>query len=157
MWNRPTGLSMTLLPTDRLLPMRGSNHSAFLDMLFLWGNKNDVDQNYRDVVLPYGFSVTQASNEKWNVIDVSGFTRAVASVPGGRGQPSIVPVKRFSFNSHAQGEWFVGTVSDWDSIVYRTEKLPTQEAALAAAKKWLDSNKPKWDSYVSAINFERRP
>ena len=157
MWSRPAGLSPTLLPTDRLLPVRGSDHPAFLQMLFLWGKNSDVDQNYRDVVLPHGFSVMKAEGETWNVLDVSGFTRAVANVPGGRGQPAIVPVKRFSFNSHAQGERFVGTVSDWASIVYRTPKLETQEAALAAAKKWLDDTKPKWDSYVSAINFERRP
>ena len=157
MWSRPAGLSPTLLPTDNLLPVRGSDHPAFLEMLFLWGAKSDVDQNYRSVVLPHGFRSSRVSDEQWEVLDITNFARALVSVPGGRGQPSIVPLKRFLYNSHAVDRFFVGTVSDWASVVYRTQKMTTQEAALAGAKKWLDDNKPKWDSYVSAINFERRP
>jgi len=157
MWSRPGCIKDPIQPTERLLPTRGSDHHAFVDMLFLWGDPNQDDQNFRAVVLPHGFSLTKVSDGQWDVRDVSDFTRASVSVPGGKLIPSIVPLKRFSYNSHAVDRFFIGTVTDWSAIVYRTQRLSTQTEAIAAAKKWLDDHKPKWDSYISAVNFERRP
>jgi hypothetical protein len=91
-------------------------------------------------------------------MDLNGFPRAVVLASGDRGSvPSIAPVKRFHMGADPLRAGFRGFVSDWDSIVYRTTVRGTQEDALCLAKKWLDDNKPRWDSYTSAINFERRP
>lgn len=141
-----------------LLPSRGSEHPAFVDMLFLWGAALEDHPMFRCIALPSGFSLTKTSEVRWEVVDGSGFPRAVVSVPTGRGAvPSIAPVRRFHVGADPLRGGYRGYVSDWDSIVYRTTVKFTQVDALSIATKWLDDNKPRWDSYTSAVNFERRP
>lgn len=152
MWSRAKIQAAPVCISDRVLPRRGSDHPAFLEMVFLWGDCLD-DSRFRQVVLPYGFHL-----EDKEIKDLNGFTRATVILPTGKNEvPSIVPVRRFSFNAVVVDEEFRGTVGDWDSIVYRTPRFKTQKEALSKAKKWLDENRPKWDSYISQINFERRP
>jgi hypothetical protein len=158
MFSREIPISQPVEVTNGILPVRGSEHTAFVDMLFLWGAPHEEDPGFRSVVLPSGFSLVPAGESRWEVRDMDGFPRAVVLVPGGRGAvPSISPVRRFYMGADHPSAGFRGFVGDWDSIVYRTTVRRTQEDALCLAKKWLDDNKPRWDSYTSAINFERRP
>jgi hypothetical protein len=157
MWTRGKIQALEVCVSDCVLPSRGSEHQAFVEMLFLWGERLN-DSRYRSVVLPYGFCLRKIHEERHEIRDLNDFTRAVVLLPKGKNElPSIVPVRRFSFNAIAVDEQFRGTVGDWDSIVYRTPRFKTQKEALSTAKKWLDENQPKWDSYISQINFERRP
>jgi hypothetical protein len=157
MWTRGKIQVPQVCVSNSVLPARGSDHQAFVEMLFLWGGRLN-DSRYRSVVLPHGFCLRKIDEEHYEIRDLNDFTRASVLIPTGRAEvPSIVPVRRFSFNALSVGEQFRGTVADWDSIVYRTPCFKTQKEALCKAKKWLDENRPKWDSYISQINFERRP
>lgn len=147
-----------ILPSSAALPARGSNHPAFVDMLFLWGRTLEEDSRYREVVLPSGFVVVSAGEDRYEVRDMNGFVRAVAMIPADRPRiPAISPVKRFGLGSEQTGQEYKGVVYDWGSAIYRTKLLPTENAAVSEAKEWLDVNKPRWDSYTAAVNFERHP
>ena len=158
MFSRAIASIQPVVVSDCLLPARGSEHAAFVEMLFLWGEPYGADPRFRSVLMPSGFSLKQISESRWETKDLDGFSRAVVLTPGGRGAiPSVSPLKRFSLGADPLRAGFRGFVSDWDSIVYRTTVRGTQADALCLAKKWLDDNKPWWDSYTSAVNFERRP
>jgi hypothetical protein len=158
MFSRTIVNSQPVEVSDCLLPARGSEHAAFVEMLFLWGEPHEVDLRFRSVVMPSGFSLKSISEFRLEIRDLAGFPRAVVLTPGDRGAvPSVSPVKRFSLGADPLRAGFRGFVSDWDSIVYRTTVRGTQVDALCLVKKWLDDNKPRWDSYTSAVNFERRP
>jgi hypothetical protein len=127
-------------------------------MLFLWGAPHESDPRFRTVVLPSGFSLVSTGESRWEVRDLGGYPRAVVTFSQARGAvPSILPIRRFSFSADVVKDRFRGVVSDWDSIVYRTPAQKMQSVALFMAKKWLDDYKPRWNSYISAVNFERRP
>lgn len=152
---RPPALAQ-LEVSASLLPNRGSNHPAFVEMLFLWGSVHEADSRFRNVVLPHGFCLCKTGDRSYEVRDLNAFVRALVTVPVAKTDaPSIIPVKRFSFNVANVDGMFVGAVADRGSIVYRTKRLKTQAEAIAASKKWLDENRPKWDSYISEINFSR--
>lgn len=157
-FSREVAIAPRVVVSETLLPARGSEHHAFVDMLFLWCAPLEADPMFRSVVLPSGFSLTQTSDTRWEVKDGNGFARAVVMVPEGRGMvPSISPVRRFHAGADSLRAGYRGFVSDWDSIVFRTAVKSTQADALLGATKWLDDNKPRWDSYTSAVNFDRRP
>jgi len=158
MFSRAVAGIQPVVVSDGLLPTRGSEHAAFTEMLFLWGALHETDPRFRSVVMPSGFSLLPVNESRWKVRDLNGFTRAFVHTPEARGAvPSISPVRRFSCNAEPSRDGFRGFVGDWDSVVYRTTARKTQADALCLAKKWLDDNKPRWDSYTSAVNFERRP
>jgi hypothetical protein len=158
MFSRDIALVPPIQVSDSVLPARGSSHPGFVEMLFLWGDLHDDDQRFRRVILPSGFLLVAIDQNRWSIADQNGFTRAEVHVPAGRSAfPHIRPMKRFDVNAESTGEKFRGLVSDWSTVVYRTTALKAQSDALAMAKKWLDDNKPGWDSHISAVNFERRP
>lgn len=155
-WSRGRPASVLLEVSDCLLPSRGSNHPAFVEMLFLWGGVRQDDSRYRDVVLPHGFCLCKTGDQTYEVRDLGGFARALVTVPASKKDaPSIIPIRRFSFNVGNVDGLFIGSVYDRSGVVYRTKRLKTQAEAVAASKKWLDDNRPKWDSYISQINFSR--
>ena len=157
MWTRGKIQTPQVCISDHVLPARGSDHQAFVEMLFLWGDRLG-DSRYRSVVLPHGFCLRKKDEERYEIRDLNDFPRAAVLIPTGKNElPSIVPLRRFSLNAVTVNDGFRGTVGDWDSVVYRTPCFKTQKEALCKAKKWLDENQPKWDSYISQINFERRP
>jgi hypothetical protein len=158
MFSRLTPGVQQVVVSETTLPTRGSDHPAFTEMLFLWHAQHEMDPKFRSVYLPSGFSLLKIEESRWEIRDRDGFPRAVVHAPNARGSvPSISPLRRFSCNAEPHHDEYRGFVSDWGSIVYRTGSRKTQADALCMAKKWLDDNKPRWDSYTSAVNFERRP
>jgi hypothetical protein len=107
--------------------------------------------------LPSGFSLIEVDACRFEIVDLDGNVRATILAPqDGARIPSIQPVKRYSVNAEPSGTQYKGVVYDRDGAVYRTKPLKTQQEAASAARKWLDDNKPRWDSYTSAVNFEPR-
>lgn len=158
MFSRGVAVTPTPSLSRDLLPARGSDHAAFVEMLFLWGSPHGTDDRFRSVVLPSGFSLQAVDESRWHIVDRNGFTRAIATAPKDRGAvPSIQPVKRFTHGADRVSDGYRGFVKDWNSVVYRATISQTQDGALRMAKKWLDANKPRWDSYTSPVNFERTP
>jgi len=138
-----------------ILPARGSYHQAFVEMLFLWGEVLEEDARFRRVVLPSGFSLVTVDVYRSEVRDLEGNVRAAIATPqDGRKVPSISPVKRYSLGAEMVGVQHRGVAYDRGSAVYRTKPFTAQQDAVSTVKKWLDENKPRWDSYVSAVNFE---
>lgn len=139
--------------SENLLPSNGSNHAAFVEMSFIWKEVLEEDDRLRAVKLPYGFSLKQVDEEKLNIIDSSGFVRSLVSFS--KNSASITPVKRFSFEVISNENGNAGIVRDWDTIVYRTPVSRDQKESVELVKNWLFSHKPRWESYISPINFER--
>lgn len=138
-----------------ILPARGSDHMAFVEMLFLWGEAIEEDPRFRRVVLPSGFSFVTVDACRFEIRDLVGNVRAVITAPqDGRKIPSILPVKRYSLGAETVGVKHRGVVYDRGNAVYRSKPLAAQRDAVATARKWLDDNKPRWDSYISSVNFE---
>lgn len=138
-----------------VLPARGSDHQAFVEMLFLWGDVIEDDPRFRCVVLPSGFSFVTVDACRSEIRDLGGNVRAVITAPqDGSKVPSILPVKRYSIGSEMVGGQHRGVALDRGNAVYRTKLFAAQQDAVSTAWKWLDENKPRWDSYVSAVNFE---
>jgi hypothetical protein len=143
--------------SEQMLPSRGSDHPAFIEMGFVWGDL-DSDPRFRNVQMPLGFSITWTTGPKGEIYDADGNWRAVVLVPQDRANvPSIYPLKRFTVNVESADGSFRGVAYDWGEPVYRTVAIQFQSKAVAQAKKWLDDHKFGWDSYSSRINFERRP
>lgn len=157
MWARET-TSPRVGISASVLPFRGSAHPAFLEMKFAWGPANKENEAYRDVVLPPGFSLRQVDGTRWEILNKPGHVIAVAVIPDdGVNKPSLSPVKRFSLHSKVSpGPRYTGVAKDWDSTVFKTPLMVTQDQALNLVKEWLNSNKPGWDSYVSSVNFDGR-
>jgi hypothetical protein len=139
--------------SENLLPSNGSMHPAFVEMCFIWKEVLEEDSRLRAVKLPYGFSLKQTEEEKWIIVDSNLFTRSVVLFSNKKS--SITPVKRFSFEVLLGQDGHIGLVSDWDVVVYRTPVSQKQEDSVSLAKSWLSDYKPRWESYVSPINFER--
>jgi hypothetical protein len=156
MFSREVSAVCELRPCQEVLPERGSNHPAFVEMLFLWGQPSERDPRYRHVVLPSGFVVVETADPcRFEVRDLGGFVRALAFTPSARPRiPTIAPVRRFALSTENIDSKHRGVVLDRGAAVYRTSAFPSPETAVAKAKKWLDENKPRWESYVAAVNFE---
>lgn len=156
MFSREVSTACELCPCHEVLPERGSNHPAFVEMLFLWGQTSEQDPRYRHVMLPNGFVVVEVDSCRFEVRDSNGFIRAVAFTPSARPRiPTITPVRRFSLSAEVvDSAKYRGVALDRESPVYRTAAFSTQREAVAAAKRWLDEHKPYWESYTSAVNFE---
>jgi hypothetical protein len=138
-----------------ILPARGSNHPAFVEMLFLWGEAIEDDSRFRRVILPSGFTFVTVDACRFEIRDLEGNVRAVITSPqDGLKIPSISPTKRYSVGAETVGVQHRGVAYDRGSAVYRTKPFQAQQDAVTTARKWLDENKPRWDSYVSAVNFE---
>lgn len=155
MFSREVSLATELQPGPGVLPVRGSDHPAFVEMLFLWGEAFEEDPRFRRVILPSGFSFVTVDTCRFEIHDLGGCVRAVILAPqDGRKIPSILPAKRYSVGAEMVGGQHRGVAYDRGNAVYRTKLFATQQNAVATARKWLDDNKPRWDSYVSAVNFE---
>lgn len=137
-----------------ILPSRGSDHPAFVEMLFLWSEVVESDPRYRNVILPSGFVFVTVDSCRHEIRDEGGHVRAVVKTPQERNHtPSVVPVRRYSLGADIVGQQYRGVAYDRGNAVYRTKPLPSQVVAVAMAKGWLDENKPRWESYISAVNF----
>jgi hypothetical protein len=156
-FSRDTGVTGEAQPSEEMLPVRGSNHQAFVEMGFIWGSPHE-DPRYRQVTMPVGFSITWVAGPVGEVYDAQGNIRAmILASKDHNSVPSIYPVKRFTLNVEGTGDAFQGVAYDWGSAVYRTRPISSQSVAVATVRKWLDEYKHGWDSYSSPINFEGRP
>jgi len=154
MFSREVVKNVEVTASANVLPVRGSNHPAFVEMLFLWGDSLLEDCRFRTVVLPAGFYLQPVDENIININDMHDFTRA--RLHNLNSTPSIAPMKRFTQSVAAHGGTFKGLVMDWSEVVYRTPSCSDQSAAMQLAAAWLDEYKPRWDSYVAAVNFERK-
>lgn len=154
-FSRDTAVTGEAQPCPELLPVRGSNHRAFLEMGFVWGEPHE-DPRFRQVTMPSGFSITWVTGPTGEIYDADGNIRAMI-LASSENVPSIYPVKRFTLNVEEVEASFRGVAFDWGNAVYRTKPIASQSVAAATVRKWLDDYKPGWDSYSSPINFERRP
>lgn len=154
MFSRETGVIGSAQLSEEMLPTRGSDHPAFVEMGFVWGDHHE-DQRFRHVTMPTGFRLWTIQGGE--IHDGNGNLRAKVVMSEQRSVvPSIYPVKRFSIDVET-AVGFVGVVRDWGDPVYRTRSIGSQSVAVATARKWLDEHKSGWDSYSSPVNFERRP
>ena len=157
MFSREVETAPEVQPSSTVLPARGSEHQAFVEMLFLWGSPLEEDPRFRRVVLPSGFSFVQVDASRAEIRDLDENVRAVVTTSqDGRRTPSIAPAKRYSLGAEMVGVQHRGVAYDRGSAVYRTKTFVNQQDAVAAARKWLDDNKPKWETYTAAVNFESR-
>jgi hypothetical protein len=155
MFSREVAMAPEVQLCAGILPARGSDHPAFVEMLFLWGDVLEEDSRFRRVMLPSNFSFVTVDASRYEIRDLDGHVRAVVTAPqDGRKIPSISPAKRYSVGAEMVGVQHRGVAYDRGNAVYRTKLFVTQQDAVSVARKWLDENKPRWDSYVSAVNFE---
>lgn len=155
MFSRDVPLAPELQPCSTILPERGSDHAAFVEMLFLWGGVIESDPRFRQVILPSGFTFVTVDERRHEIRDGAGNVRATVTTPRERKHvPSIVPVRRYSAGAEAVGKQHRGVAYDHGSVVYRTKLVSDQQVAFAMAKSWLDDSKPRWESYISAVNFD---
>lgn len=139
--------------------MRGSEHSAFIEMMFLWAGAHTTDPRYRYVTLPKG-SCIKATNdpELFEVRDKYDYPRAFITLPGIRGPvPSIRPARRFEPGAESVNKGWRTTVAEWGQIILRGTVFTEEDDAFAEARAWLDEHKGGWDGYNSAVNFSGKP
>ena len=145
--------------SEDCLPMRGSDHPAFIEMRFSWLGPHETDPRYRHVVLPKGFSlITSESPEVLFVRDAYGYPRARISLPNEFGpSPTVSPVRRFNASTERRGSQWRSLVMDWGRVAVRGERFLSESDALNAAREWLDRYRGGWESYSGAVNFAGPP
>jgi hypothetical protein len=136
------------------LPMRGSEHSAFVEMRFQWRKQSDADPRYHKVRLPSGFSLVETDGDWIEIRDSNGYPRAAAKTTP---VPIVVPIRRYDPSSESTAGGWKMVVREWNRPVVRGEVFESEVLAHESAIKWLNEMKVGWEGYTSRVNFRGRP
>lgn len=155
-FTRPATVIETEDITPYLLPMKGSDDRAFVEMGFRWRGGLNPNERLRRVVLPEGFTLEEADRGVLVIVDSSGYPRSIVNNPDSS-TPIIFPIKRFKPDVEETRDGWRMIVREWNGIIVRGQVFKTGAGAQRAAMEWLRENKPGWSSFISRVNFRGNP